>query len=43
MTVLSVCHNLRYYDTYLQLFDQCQVVYGLSRVVENDGEVVEDA
>lgn len=30
-------------STYLKLFDQFQVGYGLSRVVENDGEVVEDS
>lgn len=38
-----VCKVRSIRSAYLELFDQCQVVYRLSRVVENDSEVVEDA
>lgn len=40
---VRICKVRSTQSTYLKLFDQFQVVYGLSRVVENDGEVVEDA
>lgn len=40
---VMICKVRSTQSTYLKLFDQFQVGYRLSRVVENDGEVVEDA